>query len=59
MPRGALIAFRLECGHTVKCHALEPTPTECDQCAVSPEIVVAGAELLPTMKRLKPLRETS
>lgn len=58
-PRGSQIKHLAECGHWIDCYALEPTPTECPQCAVSPQIAMAGDDLLPTMKRLKPLPETT
>lgn len=59
-PKGTLIKWLAECGHWMECYALEPTPDECPDCAVNPEIRLAGGDVvLPTLKRLKPVREAS
>ncbi len=31
--KGALIKFLAECGHWMDCYALEPTPSQCPDCA--------------------------
>lgn len=56
--RGARIKFLADCGHWTACYALEPTPTECRDCAtLFPLSELPGQALLPEPpKRLKGTR---